>query len=68
VAFNYRLRKLTAGLYFKPPFAYSIFTAESLERRIQFRASHPTVRWVRQAVAKPKLEKLEAAADRDTKR
>lgn len=53
IALRYRLRKLAAGLYSHPPFSYSIFTAESLEQRVLFQASKPTVRWSHQAAAKP---------------
>jgi glycosyltransferase involved in cell wall biosynthesis len=49
VALKYRLRKSASGLYSHPPFTYSIYTAGSLEHRVSFTASKPTVRWIREA-------------------
>lgn len=41
----HRLRALSQGIYWQKPFAYSIYTLASSERRVEFHVSRPTAVW-----------------------
>ncbi len=44
---THRLRRLLQGSYKQNPFAYSIYTKQNLNQRVQFDVKKPTSRWVR---------------------
>jgi hypothetical protein len=41
----HRLRALCRGVYWQPPFTYSIYTLAQPERRIDFPVAKPTAVW-----------------------
>jgi hypothetical protein len=41
----HRLRALCQGIYWEKPFAYSIYTLASADRRVEFHVSRPTAVW-----------------------
>jgi glycosyltransferase involved in cell wall biosynthesis len=41
----HRLRRLTAGIYSQEPFTYSIYTQQSLSKRVSHYVGRPTGRW-----------------------
>jgi glycosyltransferase involved in cell wall biosynthesis len=46
---HFRLRRVMAGAYATPPYAYAIYTKDSPRQRKTFRVDRPTFRWHRAA-------------------
>jgi glycosyltransferase involved in cell wall biosynthesis len=42
---HHRLRRLTGGIYFQRPFSFSLFTAQSPDRRVLREVKSPQFRW-----------------------
>jgi glycosyltransferase involved in cell wall biosynthesis len=53
---HFRLRRLMAGHYRHQPHEYSIYTADSPDRRKTFQVSHPTHRWIRPSPVETKRD------------
>jgi glycosyltransferase involved in cell wall biosynthesis len=42
---NHRLRRLAGGIYSQPPFAYALYTAQSMQTRVTHQVTRPNSRW-----------------------